>query len=192
VKPLEAGDLLDRVAYERERPETLKQMIEFKRARRIQVGDRLTFVFENRETVRFQIQEMLRTERIVEPDKIQAELDVYNELIPNQDRLSATLMIEIVDRSEIKSELDRLIGIDEYVYLDIGDRTVTATFDSKQFEEDRIAAVQYVRFTLGPELAARFCDPSIPVRLRLDHPNYRHETPIEGASRASLAGDLEK
>ena len=107
-----------------------------------------------------------------------------------QDELSATLMIEIPETRQIRSELDRLIGIDEHVFLDVGDQSVRASFDSKQFESDRISAVQYVRFQLGPTLACKFCDRNLPVSLRVDHPNYRASTPIQGDARESLIGDL--
>jgi hypothetical protein len=191
MKPIEIDDLLDLTSYERVRDQLLGRIIELKRPRRIPVGDKLTFVFENRETVLFQIQEMVRAERIVKPEKIQEEIDVYNELIPPEHGLSATLLIEIRELAEVKGELDRLIGIDEHVFMDLGGDTVKATFDPKQFEQDRIAAVQYVRFSLGPELAARFRDPSVPVRLRVAHPRYQSVTPIESDARASLSRDLE-
>jgi hypothetical protein len=135
---------------------------------------------------------MVRAEKIVKPEKVQEEIDVYNELIPDDDALSATLMIEIPEMPQIRAELDRLVGIDEHVYMDVGDETVRADFDPKQFEEDRISAVQYVRFPLGPELSGRFRDPQVPVRLRVEHPSYHASTAIEGASRDSLARDLER
>jgi hypothetical protein len=191
VKPICRDDILDLTAYEKVRDRYRRRIIELKRPRRIGVGERLTFLFENRDTVLFQIQEMLRAERIVDEDKIEAELEVYNELIPADSELSATLMIEIPEMALIRQELDRLIGIDEHAWLDVGDATVRARFDSKQFEEDRISAVQYVRFPLGPGLATPFKDPAVPVRLRVAHPNYAAQTPIEGESRASLTRDLE-
>ena len=190
MKPVEASEILDLTAYEKIRPEFLAHMIEMKRARRIHVGPILCFLFENRETVRFQIQEMTRVERTVSDEGIAAEVAVYNELIPGDDELSATLMIEIPDQSKIRPELDRLIGIDEHVFLDVGDASVRATFDEKQFEEERISAVQYIRFELGEELSAAFRAGEVDVALRVDHPNYQARTVIEGASRASLAADL--
>jgi hypothetical protein len=190
MRKVRPEEILDLTAYEKIRPEFVEKTIALKRPRRISVGDALCFVFENRDTVIFQIQEMTRAERTVKEEAIAAEVAVYNELVPDDDELSATLMIEIPDAARIRSELDRLVGIDEHVFLDVGDETVAATFDAKQFEEDRISAVQYVRFPLGPALAARFRDPSVPVRLRVDHPNYTHEAVIEGESRASLAADL--
>ena len=190
MRPVRRDELLDLVAYEKSREAYLARIIEYKRTRRVPVGDRLTFIFENRETVRFQIQEMLRAERTVKEEKIEEELAVYNELVPGANELFATLMIEITESRRIRPELDRLIGIDEHVFLDVGGKSVQATFDPKQFEEERISAVQYIRFPLGPELARAFCDPSVPARLRVEHPNYREATPLEGAVRASLAADL--
>jgi len=86
--------------------------------------------------------------------------------------------------------LDKLVGIDEHVRLEIGGQPVRASFDPKQFEDDRISAVHYIRFPLGRELAARFRDPSVPVALAVEHPNYVHATPLQGAARTSLARDL--
>lgn len=190
MRPLEPSDILDLTAYERIREEFLEKTIQLKRPRRIHVGPSLCFVFENRDTVLFQIQEMTRAERSVKPEAIAEEVRVYNELIPGEHELSATLMIEIPDRDRIRSELDRLVGIDEHVFLDVGGESVRAGFDEKQFEEDRISAVQYVRFPLGAELAAAFRDPEVEVALRVEHPNYRHRTIVEGEARASLAADL--
>jgi hypothetical protein len=190
VKKVSPEEILDLVAYEKVRPEYLERIIALKVPRRVFLGDRLTFVFENRDTVMFQVQEMTRAERTVDEAAIAHEVSVYNELIPETHGLSATLMIEITDGAEIRGELDRLIGIDEHVSLKIGDEVVRASFDEKQFEEDRISAVQFVRFPLGPELAKRFADPHVEVRLIVDHPNYRHEQALEGATRTSLAADL--
>jgi len=191
MRKVEPDEILDLTSYEKVRPERLERMIAMKQPRRIYVGDALCFLFENRDTVIFQIQEMTRVERTVSEEGIAAEVDVYNELVPAENELSATLMIEITDPGSIRARLDRLVGIDEHVHLDIGDASVRASFDEKQFEGDRISAVQYIRFPLGPDLAARFRDPSVPVELRVDHPNYAGKTRVEGAARASLSADLE-
>ncbi len=190
MRPIEAQDILDLTAYERIRDDFVQKTIALKRPRRIRVGEILCFIFENRDTVLFQIQEMTRAERTVKEEGIAEEVRVYNELIPDAYGLSATLMIEIPNAAEIRPQLDRLVGIDEHVYLDVGAHSVRATFDTGQFEENRISAVQYVKFPLGEKLAADFRDPNVPVGLRVDHPNYAEKTSIEGASRASLAADL--
>ena len=190
MRGVRRDEVLDLVAYERSREAFLAKTIALKKPRRIGVGDRLTFIFENRDTVLFQIQEMLRAERAVKEEKILDEIAVYNELVPGANELSATLMIEIPEMRRIRAELDRLIGIDEHVFLDVGGESVRATFDPKQFESDRISAVQYVRFPLGPTLACKFCDPTVPARLRVEHPNYREATELSGESRQSLMRDL--
>ena len=191
MRKIEASDILDLTSYEKVRASVLARMIQDKRPRRVHVGEILCFIFENRDTVLFQIQEMTRAERSVSEKAIEAEVAVYNELIPEPDELSATLMIEIPSETSIRSELDRLIGIDEHVHLDIGGESVRATFDNKQFEEDRVSAVQYIRFPLGPKLAKMFRDPNVAVELRVDHPSYAGKTSIEGDARASLSADLE-
>ncbi|MBW2268029.1 MAG: DUF3501 family protein [Deltaproteobacteria bacterium] len=190
MRKVDASEILDLTSYEKIRAEFLEQTIALKRPRRISVGDALCFLFENRDTVIFQIQEMTRVERTVSDGAIAAEVAVYNDLVPGDDELSATLMIQIPDQAQIRRQLDRLVGIDEHVFLDVGEATVQATFDEKQFEADRISAVQYIRFPLGPELAAKFRDASVPVELRVDHPNYAGKTPIDGEARASLSADL--
>jgi len=190
MRRVEASEILDLTAYEKIRPESVERMIERKKPRRVYVGEILCFIFENRDTVIFQIQEMTRAERAVSDEAIAAEVAVYNELVPRDDELSATLMIEIPNQTSIRPQLDRLIGIDEHVHLDVGGESVRATFDDKQFQEDRVSAVQYIHFPLGAELAAKFRDPSVPVELRVDHPNYSGQTLIDGEARASLAEDL--
>ena len=134
---------------------------------------------------------MLRAERVVGEKEIREEVNVYNELIPGTDELSATLMIEIPEAPLIRSELDRLVGIDEHVELVVGGSVVRAVFDPKQREEDRISAVQYVRFPLGRSGALRFRDTAVRAELRVGHPNYLAAAPITGTSRTSLMADLE-
>lgn len=190
MKPLESSEILDLTQYEKIRDEFRARMIALKVDRRVAVGDRLSLLFENRDTVSLQVHEMIRTERLVDPEAILHELETYNELIPGEGELSATLMIEIPDAREIRPQLDRLIGIDEHVYLDVGSESVQASFDPKQFEEDRISAVQYVRFSLGARLAAGLSDPEIEVRLRIAHPAYAAATTLSAATRQSLARDL--
>jgi hypothetical protein len=194
VRPLAPEEIVEREPYEAARGEYRSRVIALKRGRRVGVGDRVTLVFENRETLRFQVQEMLRVERIDDPEAIQAELDVYNELMPSQGELSATLFIEITESSRIQPELEKLLGLDAHValVLDEGPRETAlyAQFDPRQRESERISAVQYLRFHLTPEASARLRDPEVRARLRIDHPNYRHEAEISGPLRAQLVSDL--
>src|SRR5215475_15692489 len=112
MKQLEQSEILNLVEYEKVRAERRRRIVELKKARRVAVGRYLTFVFENRDTVWFQIQEMVRAERIVNDAKIAEEVEVYNTLLPRPGELSATLMIEIEEAAEVKPVLDQLLGID--------------------------------------------------------------------------------
>jgi len=186
--------MVDLGAYASLRPEYRRRLIEYKRGRRLAVGERVSLLFEDRETLRFQVQEMLLVERISDPEKVQHELDVYNELVPGDGELSATLFIEVGEAAQIRAELDRLIGIDEHLLLIVGDgastQAIRADFDPRQRETDRISAVQYIRFALPEEALARFCDPAVPARIRIDHPAYEEETEIPADVRASLIATL--
>jgi hypothetical protein len=176
------------------RPSYRAAVIDYKRSRRLAVGENITLLFEDRETLRFQIQEMVWVEGIALPEKIQHEIDTYNELMPADRELSATLFIEITESSEIRAELDRLIGVDEHVSLIVGEGQeaieIRARFDPKQMEEDRISAVQYIKFSFSEDAFRLFCDPSQLARARVSHPNYQRETEIPPTTRGSLIQTL--
>jgi diadenosine tetraphosphate (Ap4A) HIT family hydrolase len=186
-------DILEFDRYELVRAEYRTRVLAHKRDRRVAVGEKVTMLFEDRETVRYQIQEMARVERIRDPEKIQDEIDAYGDLVPEPDELSATLFIEIPELSEVKPELDRLLGIDESVCLVIGEGDtegcVRGRFDERQLDEDRISAVHYVRFPLTADQRERFASAER-LRVRIDHANYRAEAEIGVATRTSLLRDL--
>ena len=190
---LTLDDILELDRYELVREEYRKRILAHKRDRRVAVGDKVTMLFEDRETVRYQIQEMARVERIREPEKLEDEIEAYGELIPARDQLSATLFIEIPELTQVKPELDNLVGIDESVCIAIGEgeaeESIRGHFDERQLEEDRISAVHYVRFPFTPAQRERFASAEC-LRLRIDHANYRAEAKIDPATRASLLRDL--
>jgi hypothetical protein len=194
LRPLTLGELVGVDAYEALRDDYRARVMALKADRRLPVGDRVTLVFENRETIRFQVQEMMRVERLRDPAGVQAELDVYNELVPGEGELSATLLIEITDSARIRPELDRLRGLDACVFLALGEGAgalrVRARFDERQMDEARISAVHYLRFALPPEARARLREPATPARVEIDHAHYRYAAALPSALRASLAGDL--
>ena len=183
-------DLAGPQRYGEMRDEFRRRTIELKRHRRVSVGDRVTLVFENFDTVLFQTQEMLHVERITDLDRVREELEVYNELLPGENELSATLLIEITDQPRIAEELRRLIGIDEHVALRVGERTFPAQFEPGRSTEEKLSAVQYVRFRLTPEAVAEFVSGDVPVGIDVDHPSYRASTSLDAGQRASLAADL--
>ena len=180
---------LDR--YESVRPEFRRRIIEMKRDRRVGVGDCVTFVFENHDTMWFQIQEMLRAEHIVDLDRIRDELEVYNGLIPNPGELSATMLIEITEAERIREQLVSFIGIDSAVRLEVGQQRIGGEFEGGRSTAEKLSAVQYVRFRLDAAVRQAFSSGIEPVRLVIDHVNYRHDAHIEGRVRESLARDLE-
>ena len=180
--------------YEKVRDGVRRDIIALKAQRRIAVGDRLSLLFENRRTVLFQIQEMIRAERIVADARVQDEIDVYNELIPGPGELSATLMIEIEDKERIKPELDRFMGIDggDHVWLQIGrgdaSWAVSGLFEAGHSREDKLAAVHFVRFAVPPEARTAFA--AGPVAVAVEHPNYRARTELTAELRQALAEEL--
>jgi hypothetical protein len=192
MKLLEPSEILDLVEYEKVRVERRREIVELKRARRVSVGRYLTFVFENRATVWFQIQEMVRAERIVDGARIAEEVEVYNGLLPRPGELSATLMIEIAEAAEIKPVLDRLLGIDtrDYVKLTVGPHVMVGEFESGHSDEERgkLSAVHFVRFALPPAARAGFATSE--VALVVEHPNERARTVLSEATKRSLLDDL--
>ncbi len=190
IRPVTLDDVVGLDRYEQDRDEIRRRVIALKKNRRVNIGDCVTFIFENHETVFFQVQEMLRAEAITDLDAIREELEVYNAMLPAAGELSSTMMIEITDAEQIEARLRQLIGIDECVSLEIGEHRVAAEFEPGRSREDRLSAVQYVRLRCPEEVAVAFRDEARPAFLRIDHKNYRHSTPIEGEIRRSLARDL--
>ncbi len=178
--------------YESVRPEFRRRIIEMKRDRRVAVGDQVTFVFENHDTMWFQIQEMLRAEHIVDLDRIRDELEVYNALIPEPGELSSTMLIEITEAEHIRERLVSLMGIDSAVRIGVGsEHRIAGDFEGGRSSAEKLSAVQYVRFRFADAARQAFRGGVEPVRLIIDHPNYRHAALIDGRVRASLARDLE-
>jgi hypothetical protein len=194
VRPLELAEIADLESYARLRDGYRRAVIAHKQGRRLAVGEQVTLVFEDRETLRFQVQEMLLVERISEPERVQHELDVYNELMPGPRELSATLFIEIEEQARIRPELDRLVGIDEHVALRLGEgagaRRIRARFDQSQLEEERISAVHYIRFPLDAAGVAQLADPKLGAAIEIDHPSYSRVAPLPEALRANLCAGL--
>jgi len=179
--------------YEKVRDARRESVIELKRRRRVSVGRYLSLVFENRETVLFQIQEMCRAERIADDAKVQEELDVYNALLPGPGELSATLFIEIEDMTRIKPVLDRLMGIDtgQHVWLQVGrEFAVPGEFEAGHSDEEKgkLAAVHFVRFTFPAAAVRAFADS--PAFVAVDHPAARARVELSAETKAALSEDL--
>jgi len=195
MKKIEMSEVKNLIEYEKVRDEMRPAVIARKQHRRVIVGDQMSLLFENRETVLLQIQEMIRTERIVHDAKIQDEIDAYNALIPAPGELSATLFIEIpglihMSQEDVRLTVNRFQGIDRALWLVAGEQRVAAQFEGGHSKEEKMAAVQYVRFVVPAASRAALADPSVPARVVVDHPNYKAEAPLSVETRNELLADL--
>lgn len=192
MKPLTVRDVLPIEDYERSREAFRRRIIELKQRRRMSVGNLITMVFENRETVLFQIQEMIRAERILKPERVREEVDMYNEQIPGAGELSATLMIEVTDPAQVKPVLDRLQGIDrgQTVGIRVGPHLAYGVFEQGRSNEEKISAVHYVRFPVPEAVRGMMHDPAVPMQVVVTHPRYQAAQPVSEEMRRSLLEDL--
>ena len=192
MMPIARDEILNLYEYEKVRDARRREIIALKRRRRVSVGRYLSFVFENRATVWFQIQEMIRAERIVDDAKMDAELSVYNGLLPDPGELAATMFIEIADPGAVKPVLDALLGIDtrDYVRMEVGAHVIVGRFETGHSDEElgKLSAVHFVRFALSPAVRQAF--PAAEIALVVDHPNERARTVLSPEIRSSLAADL--
>jgi hypothetical protein len=195
-RKLVLDDIADMRAYERERVQFRQRVIELKRRRRVSVGPHVTFVFENRDTIRFQIQEMARIERLYSDEQIETELRIYNPLIPEAGNVTATMFIELTDDALLREWLPKLVGIERAVVLRIGEGPDTlrialesdADHDEQLTRDDVTSAVHYLHLALSPAQIERFA--TEPVVLAIEQDNYRHETRLGDATVAELLTDL--
>jgi hypothetical protein len=193
---LTLDDIVDLRAYEREREAFRTHIIALKKRRRLSIGPVVTLLFENRDTVRFQIQEMARAEKMLTDAAIQTELDTYNPLIPEPGHLSATLFVELTSKAEMVEWLPKLAGIERSVEVIIGEgegcevvRCVVDEDHAAQLtREEMTASVHYVRFELTPAQIERFAIE--PVVVAVNHPNYAEGSGVSEDARATLLEDL--
>jgi hypothetical protein len=192
---LSASDVVtDHDAYAERRSELRRRMIPLRASRRVRVGDVLMFEFENADTLRYQVQEMVYTERLSDPAEIQQEVELYGRMLPTSHELCATMFIELTETSEVRAELARLSGIQHAVTLEVGDHVVQSYEllgpDEDPDTEQETVSVHVLRFRLGDEARDAFRDPDVPARLVVEHPEYSDDTPITGQTRLSLLADL--
>jgi hypothetical protein len=188
---LTPGDLLSLEQYARTRSDFRARVLAHKQPRTTAVGPHTTWVFEDRLTVQYQIQEMLRAERIFEADAIREELDSYNPLIPDGANLKATLLIEYTDPEERRFALERLKGIEARCWLGVGDERCFAIADEdlERENETKTSAVHFLRFELTATARSMLRD-GARVSLGVDHPAYRHEVVTSEVTGRALAVDL--
>lgn len=189
MKPLTRDDIVSNQQYESERETFRRHIIQVKKVRRIPVGPKITVVLENRDTMRFQVQEMMRIEKIVDPEKIREEIAVYNDLLPAGPKIGATLLIELTADDDMPTILRALSGLEHTVYLTFGDRTIRALAEGGRSTEETTSSVHYLEFGFEPDDHRRLAD-ATEVKLGLSHPNYRHESVLSPPTVAALIGDV--
>lgn len=197
TRTLTLADIADHRAYEQQRDALRDEVIAAKKVRRVAVGPVMSFTFENALTIRWQVQEMVRVEKILTDEGVQAELDVYNPLIPEPGHLSATLFIELTSDMALHEWLPQLVGIETEVELRLGAgddvevvRCVVDPEHARQLTREEItASVHYISFALTPEQIQRFAEG--PVVLATTHHRYAHETELSPETVASLLADLQ-
>ena len=193
-RKLTLDDIADVRAYERERADFRATVMETKRRRRIPFGTIISLMFENRETMRLQIQEMARVEKLVTDEAIQLEIDTYNSMIPDPGQLCATVFLELTSDDQMREWLPKLVGIERSftVVLPNGDRirSITEEQHAEQLTREHVtAAVHYIRFEFTPAQVESFVSGS--VRIDIEHPEYLESVELSEATRAELIADLQ-
>ena len=191
--PLKTSDLFSLEQYARQRGDFRNRVMEHKKFRKIAVGPNVTWLFEDRLTIQYQVQEMLRVERIFEPEGIQDELDAYNPLIPDGNNWKATFMIEFPDADERKLALERMKGIERrcYVQVDGFERVYGIADEDLERENDqKTSSVHWLRFELTPAMRSAVKSGG-QVAVGIDHPAYQHSTSLPKESISALARELD-
>jgi hypothetical protein len=193
VRKLSVDDIKDSRAYERDREEFRRYIIDLKRTRRIGLGPIMSIVFENTDTMRWQVQEMARAERMLRDEQIAHEVTTYNQLIPDSGELSGTLLLELTSELALRAWLPRLVGVERSVAIALPDGskvcgTLSEDDEDRLTRDDTTAAVHFLRFRFTPGQVAAFRRG--PVRIVVEHPEYREEATLSPEQHASLCGDL--
>jgi len=185
--------LLSLEAYANARPAFRARVLAHKRARTVHLGEHVTLLFEDELTIRYQVQEMLRIERVFEEEGIREELDAYNPLVPDGSNFKATMLIEYEDADERKRALAKLNGIERCVFVDVGGHarvTAIADEDLPRATEEKTAAVHFLRFELDRETVSALKG-GAPLGIGIDHPEYKATIPaVAEETRAALVADL--
>jgi hypothetical protein len=194
MQKLARQDLMSLEQYADERARLRSEVIAHKQRRTLQVGPNMTWCFEDRTTIRYQILEMLRAERIFEREGIQEELDAYNPLIPDGSNWKATLLIEFTDEAERRAALERLIGVEDRCWVRVSelDRVFAiADEDMARENAEKTSAVHFLRFELSSAMVGAMKSGAT-LSIGVDHENYRHSlSPVAAAVTDSLRRDLD-
>ena len=193
MRKLTVDDIVDMRAYERERDALRRHIIDLKKSRRIALGPIMTMVFENTLTMRWQVQEMARVERMLRDEQIAHEVETYNQLIPDAGELSATLMIELTSEPALREWLPRLVGIQEHIAIVLPDGhsvfgELSEDDELRLTRDDITAAVHFLKFRFAPEDVEMFA--SGPVHIVVNHPEYDQDVLLTPEQHVQLLADL--
>jgi hypothetical protein len=197
MRPIQRNEVLGIAEYEAIRDQFRARVVGEKKLRRVALGPKASALFENRDTVLLQIEEMLRTERITREAAIQHEIDTYNQLLPGKDALSVTVMIEIADTAERDAFLLKAKGFERHVSLVVAGQPFPAKWDPSRELEERTSAVHYLKLPLSDRAAAALRASAtstgtiIQAVLAVDHPAYTARVALPPETIVSIAGDLE-
>ena len=193
MEKLSTSDLLSLEQYARQRPAMRARVLEHKRSRQLAVGENVMWLFEDRLTIQYQVQEMLRVERIFEPEGIADELGAYNPLIPDGANWKVTLLIEFPDEAERRVQLSRLRGVEDRCWVQVSGHArvfAIADEDLERENDEKTSSVHFLRFELTPPKVAAV-KAGADVSVGVDHEHYRHQvSPVAPAVRTALAADL--
>jgi uncharacterized protein DUF3501 len=194
MQKLARRDLMTLEQYSIERARLRSEVIAHKQLRNVQVGPNMTWCFEDRTTIRYQVLEMLRAERIFESDGIQDELDAYNPLIPSGSNWKVTLLLEFPDAEERRRALSTLIGVEDRCWVRVSEMErvfAIADEDLNRENDDKTSAVHFLRFELSPSMVQAMKS-GASLSIGVDHDNYRHSlSPLPIAVRDTLSLDLD-
>ncbi|HYB98680.1 MAG TPA: DUF3501 family protein [Candidatus Limnocylindrales bacterium] len=190
MRPIQPSEVKPNADYERVRDQVRQRILPIKAARRVQLGDEITLLFENHDTMLYQVQEMARVEQITDPRALKHEVETYNELVPGDGELSATLLLEYPEPEVRARRLAELVGIEKHVSMEIeGEGSFPAVFDMRQIDDRKVSSVHYVKFRIGDAGGRAICG-GAGVEVVVDHPRLQARTRLTDTQLAALRQDL--
>lgn len=193
MQKLDSKSLMNIIEYEKVRNDYRDKIILYKRDRRVSLGPNVTITFENKKTLSFQIQEIMRAERLVHDHQIEEEIEVYNSLMPPEKGLSATLFIEVTEESKIKTVLNKFIGLTKgnTLYIDIDGQKINAVFETGREAEEQISSVHYIQFFFTPEQKEKLINLKTDIKISINYNGYEYSEKLSDKFRESISKDFE-
>jgi hypothetical protein len=192
MRKINLTDILDIAEYERQRLRRRADIIVHKNLRRMEIGPYITLMFETFDTMLYQVQEMMRSERMVQEPLIEREIHVYNELVPERRQLCATMMIAIEDAHDSVTFLRKIVTLPQHTFLVIDEQAIAFQYDLRQFSHDRAGSVHFIKCSLSEDQAELFSLQQSRILIRFTHPSYRYEQEMSASLKETLALDMKR